>query len=184
MTIAARIVERSADLQISGDEVTGFVDRRRDRDAPGAQYLGVAVIEPHVARGIPHERPLGFGESVLGPWIRRGAVAVHVHDGYARDVGTIERYVQANIDCLTGVAPPPPLQPPGDVIDVDGGRAYLGPRAKAGPGTLGPGAVVLSGATVADGARVENAVVFEKEVVRPGSEVRDGVWIADRVVSS
>ncbi len=183
ITLAVRTIDGGGDFEIAGHEVKGFVDRRRDPNAGNAQYLGIAVIEREVAVRISKTRPLGLGESVLAPLAKRGWLAVHVHRGYALDVGTIDRYVKANIDCLNGVAPAPPLQPPGEVIEVAGGRAYVGPKASADPGTLGPGAVVLLGAKVAEGAHVERAVVFEREVVTPGHDVRDCVWIDDRAVT-
>lgn len=183
ITLAVRMVETGADLRVSGTEVSGFFDRRRTSEEAGAQYLGVAVIEPDVAKRITKTVPLGLGESVFGPLAKRGWLAAHVHDGYALDVGTIDRYVQASIELLNGVAPPPPVPFPGRIVEVDGGRAYLGPHAEADAGSLGPGAVLLTGATVAEGAYVERAVVWNKEVVTPGHEVRDAVWIDDRVVT-
>ena len=184
ITLAVREVTSGADVRLSGAEIEGFVDRRRDPDAAGAQYLGVAVMAAEVAKRIPTTRPLGLGESVFAPLAARGWLAAHVHDGYALDVGTIERYVQASSDALHGVAPAPPVPYPGRIIDVDGGRAYLGPGARAADGSLRDGAVVLGGAVVAEGARVERSVVWMNEVVMPGNEVTDAVWIDDRAIGS
>ena len=182
ITLAVRPVDHGADVQIKGVEVQGFVDRRVVPDAGGAQYLGVAVIEPEVALRIPKTLPLGLGENVFAPLAARGWLAAHVHDGYSLDVGTIHRYLQASFDALAGIAPPPPIPFPGRIIDVEGGRAYLGPKAKAAPGSLGPGAVLLSKALVTEGAHVERAVVWKKEVVTPGIELSDAVWIDDRAI--
>ena len=177
ITLAVRNVETGADLKLSGTEVSGFVDRRRDATASGAMYLGVAVIEPDVANRITKTRPLGLGESVFGPLAKRGWLAAHVHDGYALDVGTIGRYLEASSDVLDGVAPPCPVPLPGEIVEVEGGCAYVGPGATVAGGSLGPGAVVLEGAEVREGAYVESAVVWPQEIVTPGTEVRDAVWI-------
>lgn len=183
ITLAVREMNSGADLKLSGAQIKGFVDRRRTPDEAGGQYLGVAVIAAEVATRIPRTRPLGLGESVFGPLAARGWLAAHFHEGYALDVGTIERYVQASSDALHGLAPSPPVPYPGRIIEVDGGRAYIGPGARAAEGSLGDGAVVLRGAVVAEGARVERAVVWRDEVVMPGNEVRNAVWIEDRAVT-
>ena len=183
ITLAVRTVETGADLKLSGSEVSGFVDRRRDSESAGAMYLGVAVIEPDVAKRIPKTRPLGLGESVFGPLAKRGWLAAHVHEGYALDVGTIGRYLQASNEVLNGVAPPAPVASPGEIVEVEGGRAYVGPDARVAVGSLGPDAIVLSGAEVMEGAYVERAVLWPGEVVTPGTEVRDAVWIDGRAIT-
>jgi len=182
ITLAVSAVAAGADVRLEGTDISGFVDRRVTGSAAGGRYLGVAVIEAEVARRIPKTVPLGLGESVFGPLAERGWLAAHVHDGYALDVGTIDRYLEASFDCLYGRAPAPPRAWPGDLVEVDGGRAYIGPGAKAADGALGPGAVLLEGCEVAAGAFVERAVIWRKEVVTPGHEVRDAVWIDDGAI--
>lgn len=182
ITLAVAPVSAGADVRLDGADITGFVDRRVTGAAAGAQYLGVAVIEPEVARRISKELPLGLGESVFQPLANRGWLAAFVHEGYALDVGTIERYLEASFDCLYERAPRAPRAWPGEVVEIDGGRGYIGPGAKAADGSLGPGAVLLEGSEVAQGAYVERAIVWRNEVVTPGHEVRDAVWIDDRQI--
>jgi len=180
ITLAARPAESGADVRLAGTDIAGFIDRRKTPNESGAQYLGVAVIEAEVARRIPKTVPLGLGESVLAPLAERGSLAAHVYDGYALDVGTIERYLQVCSDLLTGTAPPPPCPLPGQIVDVEGGRAYIGPRAVAPDGSLGPDAIVLRDAVVESGARVERAVVMPGETVAAGTTVADAVVYGGR----
>lgn len=182
ITLAVRVVERGADLELAGTEIKGFVDRRVAPDAGGAQYLGVAVIEPEVAARIPKTRPLGLGESVLAPLAQRGWLAAHVHEGYALDVGTIGRYLEASMDVLYGRAPAPPVPVPGRIVEVPSGLAYTGPQSQVVEGSLAAGAVVLGGATVEDGARVGSAVVWPGETVPSATVVRDAVWFGGRAI--
>ena len=182
ITLAVRAVSSGADVAVDAGDITGFIDRRVTPDAEGAQYVGVAIIEAEVARRISKTVPLGLGESVFAPLAERGWLAAHLHDGYVLDVGTIDRYLEASRDALSGRLPAPPLPWPGVLLEVEGGRAYLGPGADAAEGSLGPGAVVLSGAVVAEGSYVEAAVVWPKEVVTPGHEVRGAVWIDDGAI--
>lgn len=183
ITLAVRAVDRAADFEISGDLVTAFIDRRRDRAARGAQYLGVAVLDALVARSIPSQRPLGLGESVFAPLARVGRLRVYRHDGYALDVGTIGRYLKASDDCLYGIAPPPPVPFPGRVLETDEYRAYLGPGVVAARTSLGPGAVVLKDAFVDPGARIERSVVWPGELVPEGELVQDAIWLGGRALS-
>lgn len=176
VTLAVRLVESGADVRVSGSEVAGFIDRRTTPGAPGAQYLGVAVIEPEIARRISKTRPLGLGESVFAPLADRGWLTAHIHDGYALDVGTLERYLRANLDVLHELAPASPVEPRGQVIEVDGGRAYLGAGAAAADGALGPGAVLLEGSRVGAGARVHNAVIWRDEVLPARCDIQDALW--------
>ena len=183
ITIAVREVGRAADVILDGDSVTDFVDRRRDSTARGGQYIGVAVIDLSVARSIPTDRPLGLGESVFAPVARDGLMRVYRHDGYALDVGTIDRYLRATDDCLYGIAPAPPIPFPGRTIEVDDGKAYLGRGASVSKRSLGAGAVILEDAYVDPGAHILRSVVWPGELVPEGEQVRDAVWIGGRAVA-
>lgn len=183
ITMAARVVGRKADVTLSGEVVTGFIDRRRDASARGAQYIGVAVIEPSVARSIPTHRPLGLGESVFAPIAEQGQLRVHLHNGYAEDVGTIGRFLKASDDCLNGIAPSPPSPLPGRIVEVDSGKAYVGPGVVASRSSLGPGAIVLRDAFVDPGVHIQRSVVWPRELVPEGELLRDAVWIGGRALS-
>ncbi|MBA2274896.1 MAG: NDP-sugar synthase [Actinobacteria bacterium] len=175
-TLAVTPVRAGADLELSGDAASVFVDRRARPSSPGARYIGAAVFDRAVLDLLPNRRPLGLAEALIGPMVARGEVAVHRHGGYALDVGTPERYLQANADLLEGTGPPPPVPLPGAIRDTEAGRSYLGPGARAAPGTLGPGAILLARATVHPGARVAHAVVWMDEEVPSGAIAERTVW--------
>ncbi len=181
LTLAVHEVSNGADLRIGDGWATGFIDRRESSTA-GARYLGMAAFDPAALDALPDRRPLGLAEAVFRPMIETGNVAVHVHGGYALDVGTIERYLQANDDVLNGRVGT--IVSPGEVLPLaTGGRAYLGLDAHAAPATLGSGAVVLRGASVAAGAMVRAAVVWPNERVPPDARVERAVWADGRAVS-
>lgn len=176
-TLAVIPVSAGADLELTGDEAVGFVDRRARPASPGAQFIGVAMFDRAVLDLLlPHSRPLGLAEALIGPLVARGEVAVHRHRGYALDVGTPERYLQASVDLLQGIGPPPPVCFPGAIEDIGAGATYLGPGATAAPGTLGPGAILLGGASVQTGARVAHAIVWADEKVPSGAVAEMTVW--------
>ena len=172
-TIAIQPVSSGADI-VTAEGAVRLVDRRVE-DVPGARFLGVSVFEPAALAHAKSNGPRDLAGGLLAPLIARGEVATHIHDGYALDVGTPGRYLQASLDLLYGRAPSPPTPFPGAIVEVDGGRAYLGPRAIAAPDTLGPGAVVLRGARVEPGAHIRDAIVWIDEVVPEGTEVTEGI---------
>ena len=107
-TIAVVRVPERADLREDGTKVTAFIDRR-ERNEDGARFIGVAVWERAALELLPASRPVGLGETLLPALVERGSLAVHVHEGYALDVGTPERYRRAERDVLSGTAPSPPV---------------------------------------------------------------------------
>ncbi|MEO8324072.1 MAG: NDP-sugar synthase [Actinomycetota bacterium] len=181
-TVAVRRVERGADLIIEGDRGVAFVDRRLDPDTSGVQFLGVAILSPGARSMIPPEDAQGLGGSVIAPLAGAGKLSVMMHDGYAIDVGTPARYLQASLDVLEGRAPIAPAGSPGEVVEVDGGRAYVGPGVSASSSSIGPGAILLSGAVVAEGCRVERSVVWSGDTVT--TDLRDAVWCGRAIDAS
>ena len=165
-TIAIRSVEEGADVVMRDGRVDRFVDRRRENLA-GGQFLGVAVFERGALGRLSDERPAGLGETLLRALAEHEELGVHLTDGYWIDVGTAERFLRASLDVLYERAPGPPMGIPGEVLAVEGGRAYVGPGAHVEEDALGPGAIVLAGATVEPGAWIENAVVWPHEQVPP-----------------
>lgn len=180
-TIAVVPVPSGADFKIGRGRATELIDRRRS-DEPGARYIGVAVFEKAALELLPVQRPCGLTETLLRPLLERGELAVHEHERYSIDVGTIDRYLAASIDVLYERAPRPPQPLPGKVIEVSGGRAYVGPGAQVDNDSLGPGAIVLANATVGPGARIENSIVWRSEQAPSGSEIRNVVWFGGRSV--
>lgn len=175
-TLAVAEVGAGADLVLTGDSASGFVDRRARPGAAGARFIGVAVFEDDVLARLPDTRPLGVAEALLRPLTERREIAVHRHGGYALDIGTPERYLQASLDLLDGRGPRPAVPYPGSISGAGDRRCYVGPGGRAAPGTLGPGAIVLAGARVHPGARVSQAVVWTGEEVRSGTRAEETVW--------
>lgn len=175
-TLAVAPVDESADFTLRDGRLERLVDRRRE-DAAGARFVGVAVYEREALDLLDEERvPLGATEGLLAPLLERGQLGALEHRGYARDVGTLERYLRVSLDLLEGSAPPPPGGVPGEIVDVEGGRAYVGPGAEVGRGRLGPGAILLAGSSIADGARAVDSIVWPGEHVPRGRSLDNRVW--------
>ena len=180
-TIAVRSVESGADVTVEGERASGFIHRKEEPAAVGAQYLGTAAFDRRALALLTERRPAGLAEFLLRPLIERGELAVHLSRGYGLDVGTIERYLEASADVLEGRGPLPPRPFPGEFTEPSGGRAYLGPDVTADEESLGPGAVILAGAALHEGSYVTNAIVWQDEKVPPGFRIENGVWASGRL---
>ena len=182
-TVAVIEVDNGGDFELRDGMAHSFIDRRNRPDAPGGRFLGTAVFERATLELLPDRRPVGLAEHLLQPLANSGRMAIHVHRGYYLDVGTFDGYLEASTDLLEGRGPAPPQPPPGRVVAVDGGHAYVGPGARAQASSIGPGAMVLAEARVEPGARVEHAIVWPREVVPAGTELSCCVWALGRAHS-
>jgi mannose-1-phosphate guanylyltransferase len=179
-TIAVRLVDSGADFEVDPADRPRLLDRRLQPDRSGALYLGAAVFDRAVLDLIPPERPADLARAVLGPLADEERLALHVHDGYWRDVGRLHDYLAASLDLLDGIGPPAPRPWPGTIVEVAGGRAYLGPDADATAGELGAGAVLLSGCSLGRSATVRSSIVWPGEHVPAGTTLDRAVWALGR----
>lgn len=173
-TIVTKLVAEHADVLSVDGRAVRFVDRRVESTA-GEMWLGIAVLERDTLELIPDRQPLDLASGLLAQLIAQGDVAVHHHDGYFMDVGTIPRYLAATEDVMYGRFPVP-IAEPGDVVEVEGGYAYVGPGARVALHSLRAGAAVLARAEVAEDSVVERAIVLPEESVPAGTFVTEGVW--------
>lgn len=134
-----------------------------------------------------------FGDHLVPRLVERHTVVAHPLEGYWRDLGKPEKYLEAHLDVLTddlGVMAVPgwpvltrqPPRPPGRVLTgasvedslVGAGAVVAGTVVRS---VLGPGVVVEAGATVTE------SVLFRDCVVRAGASVSRAVVDDDCQVS-
>jgi NDP-sugar pyrophosphorylase family protein len=176
-TLAVKSVAERADFSMEDGRV--HLLNRHEHTAAGLSFLGAACFERDALTNIGDAVPLGLVEGLLHPLVQDQEVAVYEHEGYARDTGTLGRYLAASIDALDLVAGL--VDPPG-TMTTDGLHAYVGPGATVNEESLGDGAIVLAGARVESGARLSNCIVWPDSVVVAGTDVTDGIWFEDRVL--
>jgi len=116
-------------------------------------FTGVHVIEPEIGPRLP-ERGCVVRET-YAPLVEEGAPVFGADDGgFFRDLGTPGRYLDANVELLTGRARLDDFEPPAGGVHVD-------PGARVGAGCrLGPGTSICAGASVSPGTSVERAVIL------------------------
>jgi len=161
-------------------------------------FTGVHVLSPALLDEVPASPfACDVNRHVYPPLLGAGLVRGVVAGGYWNDLGTPERYLQANLDLLAGRVPLvrlhgadpfaglSPFGRPGAWVapgaHLSEGAALEAPavlgrgaRVEAGA-TVGPGAVVGAGARIGPGATVRRAVVWENTEVLPGEQVVDAV---------
>jgi NDP-sugar pyrophosphorylase family protein len=178
-TAAVIAVEMGADFGDETGRAPFFIDRRAHPNALGFRFIGAAAFSRAVLKLIPEQPPVGLGQIVFPALIERGELELYEHTGYALDVGNPGAYLRANLDVLNG-AVALPVRPPGKILDVDGGRAYVGPGAEVNETSLGPGAIVLRGSKVGAGATIENAIVMPDEEVAANERLENTIAWAGR----
>jgi NDP-sugar pyrophosphorylase family protein len=100
-------------------------------------------------------------------------------DAYWMDIGTPEKYLQANIDALAGRYVCSAVTDPDEKMALLAPGAEIHESAQVSSSCLGPGsrveadaiverAVLLSGATVGVGATVRDSVLGERTAIGPG----------------
>ncbi len=157
-----------------------------DYDVPSHGALinaGVYLLEPEVLDAIPAGRQLSIERGVFPQLAAAGDLHAFVGDGYWRDIGTPESYLQAHFDLLqsklvtsvSGDVGASYLYVAADAVVASGAKvvppAYIGAGTTLAPGSsVGPLAVIGAGCTVETGADIAESVV------------QDGVTIGARAV--
>ncbi|HLI27388.1 MAG TPA: sugar phosphate nucleotidyltransferase [Chloroflexota bacterium] len=97
------IVELDAD-----DRITRFVEKPAAAAGLGRlANAGAYVLEPAVLAAVPPGRPCDFGRDVFPALLARGAALYGYRtDSYVLDIGSPERYTQANADLSAGRCQP------------------------------------------------------------------------------
>lgn len=150
-----------------------------------------------IARADGDDAHLGdFGDHLLPALVAEGGARAFPHDGYWRDVGTVESYWRGHMDLLgarpalvlddpawpvrTATAARMParvartatvddaLLSPGATVAGTVERSVVGPGVVVEAGAVVRDSVLLDGVTVRAGARVTRAVVDEGAEVRAG----------------
>ena len=174
-TIALGRVDDPASYGIVGldAEPLGRVQTFVEKPAPGTApsdtaSIGTYVVTPEAFAPYPGDGPLSFERDVFPTLVTRGALSGLVCEAYWLDVGTPERYLEAQRAVLAGRCG----WPIPDGVEVDGGHSARHEQARvADEAELGPGTVLGVAATVAERARIDDSVLFDHAAVGPGAVV-------------
>jgi mannose-1-phosphate guanylyltransferase/phosphomannomutase len=153
--------------------------------APGSEvhsgiYTGIAICEPSIIKLIPK----GYStllDSVLMPLAAEGSLYGFFADGYWRDIGTIDNYMQANYDIIGGLTKlPVDGRLIGDNIWIDETSEIDFSVQIEEPVLIGKGVTIDRGAVIGP-----NVVIGDKCEIGPKVEVSQSViWNNSRIEGS
>jgi NDP-sugar pyrophosphorylase family protein len=146
---------------------------------------GIYVLEKEVIERMPPGVPYSIERSFFPGLLASGdLVRAHVHRGYWIDIGTPQKYLQAQRDILNGhfpvsldaprraggwVHPEAEVQPGAELL----APFYIGPRCRvAASAVVGPDAVLVEEVEVAAGARVSDSVLWRGSSVGEGAQLK------------
>jgi NDP-sugar pyrophosphorylase family protein len=113
-TLALYEVEDPSRCGMVATQGDGRVTQFVEKPAPGRAHgmlanAGIYVIEPAALRYIPDGQAYDFGQDLFPDLIARGLpVYARPAAAYVLDIGSLERYLQAEADALEGRFLPPP----------------------------------------------------------------------------
>jgi mannose-1-phosphate guanylyltransferase len=143
-------------------------------------FTGVHVLSSALLDRVPDEPfSCDVNRHVYPPLLGRGLVRAVVAGGYWNDLGTPARYLQANLDVLSGVAPVLlPGAEPFAALREEGPRVWVAPDAE-----LDARATLVGPVLVGRGCRVPAEAWVERAVLWPGTALRPGERLVDAVAA-
>ena len=147
-------------------------------------FTGIQIMEPEIFERIPAGQFCGTTEDIFPQMVQDGIpIYGYIYDGYWKDMGNRESYLQVNAEALDekvflkGIFPNelngPFIIPPVLV----GHNCHIAENSKIGPHTvIGPNCKIKNGAVV------ENGILWEGVTIGAGSTVKGSVITQNRTI--
>ena len=153
-----------------GGRVLGFIEKPPRDEAPtNLINAGIYVLEPSVLERIPRGE-VWSAERQLFPGLveERARLFAVATESYWMDIGTPEKFLQANLDALSG------RYRDAQLPELTGG-SLIGEGAKIDGDAQVSSASIGEGAVIEKGAVVEESVLLPRAVVEAGAIVRRSI---------
>jgi mannose-1-phosphate guanylyltransferase len=175
----------------SRGEVSGFLEKPRPEDIDTSLInAGTYVLERQVLGAVPEGTAVSLEREVFPELVDAGLYGLPV-DGYWMDIGTPERYLQANYDILDGkVKTVVEEQLGSDRLSVAASVVKHPEAQLVGPAIVGEHcridaqARVGGHAVIGDGCRVEAEAVIERSVLASGVTVGSGAVVSGGIIGA
>jgi mannose-1-phosphate guanylyltransferase len=174
-------------------EITDFVEKPKpDQIDTNEINAGAYLLERSVLDQIPPERAVSIEREVFPRLVGEGLYGIRL-EGYWIDIGTPERFLEANWDILEGrVETATKVDDPamvGDGCQVSPSAELRAPCVVGRNGQIGPGALVersvlLDGCVLEEDAKVVNSILSGGVRVEHGVELDGAVVGEDESVSA
>jgi mannose-1-phosphate guanylyltransferase/phosphomannomutase len=154
---------------------------------------GIYIIEPEVLALIPPKKNYDFSKNLFPAMLERGdRLLGYVAEGYWKDVGNLDEYLNVHLDILAGKVR---IDFEGRQVGAVERNVWIGENAKVDYTAdlvnvlLGKDCVVRSGVTLknvvaGDGCVIEDGTVIQSSVLWPRVTVGKGVRILENIVGS
>lgn len=164
-----------------------LIDKEPGEQIINGVYTGIGIFEPTVIEKIPS----GYSSllhSVLIPLAFEGALFAYFTDGYWSDIGRVERYLQTNIDVISGMARVPiDGRLVGDNIWIDetaeidlsvqieepvliGKRVSIDRNSK-----IGPNVIIGDGCVIGPLVEMTNSILWDKSKIGGSTSIESSI---------
>ncbi len=176
-TLVLKRVENPVEYGIVVTDSAGRVVRFQEKPTWGEVFTdtantGIYILEPEVMKLLPADSPCDFSGDLFPKMLEMSAdMYGYLTEGYWCDVGSMEQYLQAQIDAMEGRVR---LELP---CAGDGHGRYISPAARIAPNAqIGSPCYIGAGAVVEDYAVLgEGVVLGEDAVVSQGASLKRAV---------
>ncbi len=155
---------------------------------------GIYIIEHDVLDMIPYKEDFDFSKNLFPAMMQRGMkLSGYIAKGYWRDVGTLDEYREASMDCVSGLVrlDIPELQSDGKSRRIIGSESNVSPSAKVinsvigksvtvGPRAIIQNSVIWDGCVIEEQAQITDSVVGYDSLISAGATIAENVFISDR----
>jgi NDP-sugar pyrophosphorylase family protein len=165
--------------------VIAFVEKPRRENAPSRWInAGTYVLEPRFLDRIPPRLKVSVERETFPRMLEKeGGLFAYKSDAYWLDIGTPERYIQANTDVLEGklTGAPPSTD---DRNALVGAGTVVAETATVEFAALGAGVIVGEAASIGrsvvmNGARIGKGAQLDSSIVGPDAVVEAGAVLSD-----
>jgi len=177
--------------------VASFLEKPGEWEGTALINAGVYVLEPEVLEMIPRGRLFSVERGGFPRLAQAGSLYGYVDDGYWRDIGTPDSYLQAHFDILERTVDTAVAEALGEQYVYSAPSARIDARARIVPpcyigddvrgeagARVGPLTVVGAGAVVAEGVTVVESVVQAGVVIGAHAQVEGSVLVRDSSVGA
>ncbi|MEE9442975.1 MAG: sugar phosphate nucleotidyltransferase [candidate division Zixibacteria bacterium] len=119
---------------------------------------GIYILEPEIIQLIPPRTNFDFSQNLFPVMLQQNMNLLgKISKGYWRDIGNIDEYTYAQHDILEGNVA---ISNPGEVIEKNGSRVYLGDNVDIADSVTFSGTVFIGdNCRIGEGAHVANSII-------------------------
>ncbi|MBU3145184.1 sugar phosphate nucleotidyltransferase [Clostridium sp. CF012] len=202
VTIAVTKVENPFDYDVIEYNENLYAERFIEKSKHSeikSNYInaGIYIFEPNVLKEIPDSQVVSIEKETWPLLLKKGyPIAVYKSDAYWMDIGTLEEYIQAHEDILSGDYPLSEIKGEHQNIFVGEnttihsstkiiGPTYIGENTKiAANSIIGPNTIIGNDCRVGPNNTIIDSIVWDKITLENNSTVSSVIINSDFMISN